>query len=391
MSRYRAALGWTRHLRVRAPRPDSLDALIIAAAALGMALVLARTLPYGVGLSYDSLFYIEVARNVLAGEGFVNYDGTIYTVWPPGYPLLLAAAGLGIIDPHTIAPSLNAVLFGLTILVVGRYLRGRLETRFLALWGCLAIALALPLADVARFALSGMAFILFATLALIQTDRALQGNRRAALAWAAIFCALAWQMRYIGAVVPALTGLALLLAGGMPLSRRMRRTAFFAAIAGAPMALWLLRNYLSTGGLTGHRGRSFSLTDTLRDGAQIMAGWGQPLSGWLFVIALAVLFVGLGVFFARGNMPHGRRACLIFIGFGLAYAALLSATIALGFITHEITPRYVAILYIPSVVVGAFALDGLFGWARDRRATVGSAGRPPLIRTFVWGGGISVR
>ena len=378
---YSAVMDWMRRLRLLglSRRTDGLDWLIVVVSALGAALVLARTLPHGVGLTHDSLYYIEVARNALAGEGFANYDGSIHTIWPPGYPILLAVAGLGILDPHTIAAPLNAVLFGLTIFAVGRYLRGRLETGFLALWACLAIALALPLADVARFALSGMPFILFTTLALIQTDRALRDDRWAALAWAAVFCALAWQMRYIGAAVPALTGLALLLQGGMPLSRRMRRAAFFAAIAGAPMALWMLRNYLARGTLlTGTYDASrFSLSEILRDGAQILASWGLPLPGWLGAIVLTALIISLGVVMARGSKPCVWRACLIFGGFGLAYAALISAAIDLGYPTQRVYPRFVVPLYIPLVVVAAFALDGLFGWARAGQQSA---------RTFAWSG-----
>ena len=381
------ATGWTGRLglpRLSQCRVDSFDLLIIAVSALGAGLALARTLPYGVGLNHDSLNYIEVARNVLAGEGFADYDGTIHTIWPPGYPLLLAGASLGIVDPRDVAGPLNAVLFGLTILVVGLYLRRRLESRFLALWACLAIALALPLVDLARFAMSGMPFILFATLALIQTDRALRDDGRSALVWAAVFCALAWQMRYVGAAVPALTGMALLLQGGMPPMRRLRRAALFAAVAGAPMALWMLRNYIAVGLVVPHGGVDLSLTDILRDGARILASWGQPLSGWFAVIVFAALMLSLGVVIARGSGACARRACLIFGGFGLAYAALISAAIALGYQVYGIHPRFVAPLYIPLVALATFALDGLFGWERDRRAA-GSAGRPPTIRTFVWG------
>ena len=377
--------GWMGRLRGLSRRADGLDWLIAAASALGAALILARVLPYGVALNSDSLHYIEMARNALAGEGFTNYDGSIITVWPPGYPLLLAAAGLGIIDPHDVAGPLNAILFGLTILVTGLYLRRRLETGFLALWACVAFALAPPLANLARYAWSETPFILFATLALIQTDRALRDDGRSALAWAAALCALAWQMRYLGAAVPALAGLALLLQGGLPLSRRMRRAAFFAAVAGAPMALWLLRNYIATGGLSGHGGVGFSLTAIVRDWAQNMAGWGQPSPGWLSIIVLAVLIVGLGVFFARGGNPSGRRACLIFGGFALAYAALFSAAIALGFTWKGVNPRFASVLYMPLIVVATFALDGLFGWARDRRTAAGSAGGAPRISAFARG------
>ncbi len=383
MQQCRAATGWMGGLRLPW-RPDGLDWLIIAISALA-ALVLARTLPHGVGLTHDSLYYIEVARNVLAGEGLVNHDGAIHTIWPPGYPILLAIAGLGIADPHTIAAPLNAVLFGLTIFAVGRYLRGRLETPALALWACLAIALALPLADLARFAMPETAFILFTTLALIQTDRALRDDGRSALVWAAILCALAWQMRYIGAAVPALAGL-VLLQMGMPLARRMRRAALFAAIAGAPMALWLLRTYLAylEQGWVPESGVGFSPAAILRDAARILAGWGQPLPVWLFGIVLAVLVIGLGVLIARGNKPCARRACLIFGGFALAYAALLGAAIMLGQTWEGVQPRYLAVLYIPMVVIAAFVLDGLFGWARDRQAAAG-AGGPPMLSAFARG------
>ena len=389
MQRCRAAMGWIGGLRL--PRlsgwVDSLDLLIIAISALGAALVMARTLPHGVGLTHDSLYYIEVARNVLVGEGLVNHDGAIHTIWPPGYPLLLAIAGLGIVDPHTIAAPLNAVLFGLTIFAAGRYLRGRLETRFLALWACLAIALALPLADLARFAMPETAFILFATLALMQTDRAVRDDSRSALVWAAILCALAWQMRYIGAAVPALAGLALLLQMGMPLARRMRRAALFTAISGSPMALWLLRTYLSylAQGWVPETGVGFSPAAILRDTARILAGWGQPLPVWLFGIVLAVVVIGFGVLIARENRACLRRACLIFGGFALAYAALLGAAIMLGQTWEGVQPRYLAVLYIPLVVIAAFALDGLLGWARDRQAAA-SEGGPPATRTFAWAG-----
>ena len=380
-----AVTGWTRRLRV--PRLNGLDLLIFGVSALGAALILARVGAHA-GLTYDSLHYVELARNVLEGEGYTDYNGRTHTTWPPGYPLLLVAAGLGIADPYDVAAPLNAAMFGAAILATGLYLRRRLETRVLALWACLAIALSLPLAVTASFAMTDMPFILFATLALIQTDRALRDDRRSALVWAAAFCALAWQTRQIGAAVPALAGLALLLQGGMPLTRRLRRAALFAAIAGAPMALWLLRTYLVSGRwLSGtYDAIGFSLSEILREWTHTLASWMQPLPGWIAVIVFAALALSLGVVIARGINSCVRRACLIFGGFGLAYAALLSAAITQGYTFDGLQPRYIAALYIPLVVVATFALDGLFNWARASRAARAGAGLPPNIRTFVWGG-----
>ena len=154
-------------------RPDNLTLLLAALGILGAALVLARQVNYGVGLTADSVSYISVARSLLDGNGFIQFDGDIYHKWPPLYPLLLAAASLGIFDPLTAAGPLNAVIFGLAVFAVGMYLRTRLASRLLLLWCCLAVALAWPSLRLAYFAWSEMSFILFTMLALMQAERLL--------------------------------------------------------------------------------------------------------------------------------------------------------------------------------------------------------------------------
>ena len=151
-------------------RPRRFTLLLAAAAALvGAGLVLLRHVNYGPGMLADGLKYIMTARSLLAGEGFDGYSGpSVY--FPPLYPAMLAGAGLFGLDPYVFAGPLNAVIFALTVLVAGWWLRHHLHSRFLWLWGCFSIALALPLVEVASHALSESAFILFATLALTQID-----------------------------------------------------------------------------------------------------------------------------------------------------------------------------------------------------------------------------
>ena len=154
-------------------RPDGFTLLLAGLGLLGAALVLAREVSYGVGLEWDAINYIGVARSLLAGNGFAQIDGSIYNAFPPLYPLLLAGASLGIFDPWAVAGPLNAALFGLTVFIVGMYLRRRLQSRLLTLWCCLALALAWPLLEVAHYAWSELPFILFTTLALMQSERLL--------------------------------------------------------------------------------------------------------------------------------------------------------------------------------------------------------------------------
>ena len=146
-------------------RPDRFTLLMIAITALGVALVLGRV-TFGVILISDSAWHIAAARSLLAGEGLLGVYGFPYSSWPPLYPLLLATASLGTFDPIDVAGPLNAIISGLTVFVVGRYLRHRLKSRFLAAWGCLATAVAVSLTDLSPQAMSETLFILLMTLAL---------------------------------------------------------------------------------------------------------------------------------------------------------------------------------------------------------------------------------
>ena len=186
-------------------------------AALGAALALARMVNYGPGLvDADSLRYVSTAQTLLAGKGFlINAIGAPYTLWPPLYPLALAATGyLSGFDPLDVAGPLNAAFFALIVFAAGRWLRRRLESRFLAAWAAAALALAVPLVDAASWVMSEPLFILLTILALIHTDAFLTAGKTRSLAAAAAYGALAWQARYTGVAVPFFVGLLLLCRGG---------------------------------------------------------------------------------------------------------------------------------------------------------------------------------
>ena len=134
---------------------------------------------------WDPVNYITVARNLLAEDGFVGLGNHLFVAWPPLYPAMLAGGGLFGLDPYTVAGPLNVVIFGLTVLVAGWWLRRHLHSRFLWLWGCLSIALALPLAELASQAVSEAIFILFITLALAQVDAQPWSGRRRSARWPA--------------------------------------------------------------------------------------------------------------------------------------------------------------------------------------------------------------
>ncbi len=347
----------------REPGRLNLTLLLAAAAALGAVMVLARQATYGVGLHWDSIIYVSVARNLLDGDGFLKYNGYPYVSWPPLYPLLLAVVSLDVLDPLDIAGPLNAALFGVTIFVVGQYLGRRLESRFLVVWAALAIALAAPLAGLAGYALTGTAFILLVTLTLVHAEAYLAAGKLSSLVRACVWAALAWQTRYVGAALLAAVAVMLLVRRGARPAQRVRRAAGFALLAGAPMAVWLVRNRLASGTFTGARGRgSLSWTEALSGVVEALEPWTAfdlPLVEWRAVALLgllpaAALAAACGVLIRERSRRRGTSCdwlpCYVFGGFALAYFTVPVASVLLGVTFHGVQPRFLAPLYVPLLI-----------------------------------------
>lgn len=369
-------------------RPEALTLLLLGAAALGAALVLARGIRYGVGLSYDSIGYLAVARHLLDGNGFLTFDWGPYAIGPPFYPLLLAAATLGVFDPFEIAGALNAAVFGATVFVAGNYLRRRVASRFLAAWGAFTLAVALPLVGLASWALAGSLFVLLTTLALVNLEDFLTGGRRRALAGAIVCSALAWQTRYLGAAVVGAAGLLLLTSRGS-WGERGKRVAALSLAAGLPMAGWILRNTVLVGHATGRRDWEVaptSLPGAVAETLGVLRGWLElDLFAGGVVIEIAVLAVPVAAawaVFARrrsgeeAGLPDpisrsNRQGVRTFLTFALVYAVLLVVALRAGLTAHGVAPRFVAPLYVPLLLAAVLALDRLFLRVRSGREARG--------------------
>ena len=363
-------------------RPGRFTLLLAGIAVLGAGLVLAREVTYGVAIWWDSAEYISVARGLLAGDGFTRFYGGVYKAYPPLYPVLLAAGSLFLFDPRDVAGPLNAVIFGLTIFVAGRYLRLRLQSRFLVCWACLAIALAFPLTEIASHAMSETAFILLAILALIQTDAFLSDGKRSALLWAAAFTALACLTRFMGVTVLAAIVLLLLCQRGIALPDKAKRITVYALIAVTPVGLWILRTFLLTGTPTGNRGKTFYSVPEILDGMlAVVVKQGSldlqfgdaafiPVVGLAGLGALA-LAAAVGCTFVRARRPGdswtNRRSFCVFGGFGLVYLILLTVAMMLGNTWSGVQPRFLTPVYIPLLFAALFVIDQSWSYVRERR------------------------
>ena len=354
--------------------PDRFTTVLLVVAALGTGLVLARELAWGIVWEGDSVRYLSAARSLVAGEGFVDADGGPLTLWPPLYPLLLT--GAGVMDPASFAAPLNLAVFGLTILCFGRYLRDRLDSVFLRVWAPLAFALALPLADVARRALSETVFILFATLALMSLDEFLEDGRRAAFVRTTLFSALAWSTRYLGFPLVLAVGFLLLLRGPEAFAARVKRVLVFGASTAAPLGLWLWRNERVVGvPVTNWGSNDLTPAETLGRMVELVRGWTAFDRDLLTVAAMVLLAV---VAFAarkplrrfvdgeRGErrVRRNSNAVAVFGAFLVSYVVVFVVVLAYGGSWSGVLTRYVTPLYVPALVLFVTAADRLFARAR---------------------------
>ena len=374
-------------------RPSKSALLFCIPAVLGAALVLARETTHGVGLHSDSVIFVSVARNLLAGEGFMQFvEGwKPMMAWPPLYPLLLAAPGLFGLDPLDAAGPLNAAAFGLCVLVAGLWLRRHLQSRWLAWWGCLAIMLSLPLASEASWAMSEPLFILLATLSLAQADSFLQSGKRRALAWAAAFAALACLTRYLGVALVAATVLLLAAQPGAAMPAKAKRIAAYALVALAPLALWILRNWLLSDQPVGYRdGFYYDLPEILDGVLRSLILWAYPdssLQRFPFAAQALTAALWLALALATGHLLlrawHPWRPFCTWTLFALAYVALLAVAMMAGSIRGGFQPRYLAPACLPVLLAGAFALDRLLGRHREGRPP-GAQGGISAMRPIAW-------
>lgn len=386
---------------MRRLRFDNFTWFLVALTALGAGSILLRQVNHGVGIELDSTIYISVARNFLDGHGFVQWlNKEPYLFYPPLYPAVLVGASLFAFDPHTVAGPVNAAIFGLTIFIGGRWLRRRIESRFLSVWGCLALALSPPLAAVAYTAMSESLFILFVIVSLIYTHRFLEMSSGTALIWASVFAALACSTRYVGVTLIMATLPLLLLQRGPALGAKMKQMAAYALITSAPLCLWMLRNVLITENskaFSGHRGVAVDVPRSPEVLAKIVAIASDRLNGlgkWGFLdlpmgdfrlivatltgVSLLALTAYLIILFCKRKMVwNNHRPFQVFGTFAVVYFASLLVISTVIYVDKG--NRHLAVMYIPLLFTAILALDRFLSDMRPRTVVPEKFGRNKLL------------
>ena len=375
---------------------DRFTLFLAALSLLGASSTLLREVPYGVSLGPDGVIYISVARNLLVGEGFVNWTGGHYVSWAPLWPALLAFASIPGLDPYGVAGLANAGALGLVIFISGSWLRKHIESRFLVVWACLAVVVPVFVTEIAVTPLSDTSFVLFVLLSLIGIEKFLNEGRTALLVWAAVWAALACLTRYPGVTVILAAVLLLVLDRNAALVERVKRVAVYTLISAAPLCLWMLRNLLLTGDPAGPRNTSsiVSFQESVRLTVDGVGRWvflplySKRLTGWaeqvhldsllaaiqasatpVTVVVLLMLAVVVVHSLLRLHQHTDDRAKVdplaVFGTFALTYLAFLTVVKSLTYVDNG--ARHYLPAYMPLLFIATLGMDRLLRCGRDGR------------------------
>lgn len=344
---------------------------------VGAAHILIRTTVYRALPLGDPPIFTHFAETLTAGEGF---EGGLVT-WPPLLPVVMASFRLVGVGPYDAGRVVNIISIGLIVLVVGHWLHHHVRYRPIVIGATVTIVVSYPLARVSSYAQTEALFILIALLALVRMESFLSGRRgKSVFLFSIGLSALAPLLRWIGVAV-IFAGVILILT-----SRRfsVRAGLKYAAIYGVasllPVGLWLTRNWIVSGTLTGPR--DYAAGQTLWDSLTQVGGlvylwtFARKEPGWLalclWIAGALIMLQAITFLITRRNRvtvfremwkermsiseDAKARSVFPFVVFTMVY--LIGLMMAMPYqLEHGIINRYLAPVYVPLAVVAAVWLD----------------------------------
>jgi len=335
-------------------------------------LVLACVPRSGAIYTHDSQSY-EYAATTLIESGELRYFGydTPIVQWPPFYMAITALLGLLDIPLSQGAVWINAVCFAYLLYVMSVYLFDSLNVKWLAIPALLMVCVSVPMVLISGYAWTEMLFIFLSMLSMILLQQYVKKKKIGWLIAASIISGLCWMTRYLGIVMIAVLT-AVLFLSDKPLLRRIRMTFLYLFISCAPMAVWVVRNYLISGTFTGGRSPGyFTLGDNLWLSMLVFRGWSTYITPLFAYIAVILLVVCICIpFFLEKNKKKAEqkshRDLLTAASYTLLYGVVLLAS-ATGAAMDPINDRLWAPVFPFWVLTLVFLMDVLIRNIQEKR------------------------
>ena len=374
--------------RTRGRLSASYAVIIIALIAIAGTIEMVLATRWGIGLTTDSIRYIDHARDLLAGRGLRGM-----THFPPLYPVMIAAVAKLGLDAAVAARWLQVALFPLNIVLIG-WMTYRATGRCAAC-ACVAallVAVAPVTVGIHCTALSEPLFLALVLVSLACMAAYLQRQRPWLLCVAALTAAMAVLTRYAGlALLPVLLVAVTWLNRRVSWRRRLWDVAVLVALFGVPLGIWLMRNRLL--GSATNRSLAFHPIGArhIEDALETMTTWLFPRvipaglrSLLLGFLAGAAAVAGASAAAARQRRRHddvapvvadtGGTLRSILLVFAMSYVALLVLSVSFVDFYTPLDNRILSPLYAAVLIVGLESLRRFLASADvstlTRRATI---------------------
>ena len=349
-------------------------AIALVCCLLGVASIYIVSRRYGLGVSIDGVIYLNAARQVLGGNG-VNYvDGNPLVLFPPLFPLLMAAIGTLVSSVESAARIVQMTLFAGNYLLAASLLARYVQHRLL-LPAFLVLFLVSRTFLLYHYYVLTEALYVFLTLGmLILLDRWVEERKSGLIVLASTLAALSCLTRYVG-VANILAGALVIVWSVKRRPEKAKSAGLFVTVATIPLLLWLARNILVGGSLTGDRPPSpYPLVLNLQLAADCIALWFVPGAVHPSARVTLVVAAAIGCVFALVRMarhpafPSSSRVVLLGSVI-LAHLFVLIAATTL-FASDHINTRFVMPLYVPLVIVIALTMSWLVQRSHSSRPFV---------------------
>lgn len=314
--------------RASPPRARGLG-LALALGAVAAALVAGATAEFGPSGWHFAVNNIAAAEGLLDGRGMVTSRGEPFVLWPPLYPLLLAAAkalGAGFLATARALAVLSAfAIVALQTRLVERWT----GSRWLAAASGALLVVSPVFLDLAVSIRSQPLLIALMLWGITALNRYLEKPGAGRFAALAACCALASLHRYDGLfVVGSIAALIAFLPGAAERGKRLRDAALLAVIGSAPVVAWFVRNRLVASSVSGERmpsvlGLAEQNAEALRAFSQWIAPWAPP-GPWRAAAAFALGAVAIaGLALRLRRRPELARETVAYVVVGIAYGGAL--------------------------------------------------------------------
>ncbi len=366
--------------------------LVLSVVATGF--IVLATSKYGAGVSSDAARNLSTANSLLAGKGFVDMIGQPFILWPPLYPMLLAALSWATKwSTFQAAWYLNLLLYPLNIWLSGwlLYLIFRDAPAYAAA-GALIITLSRSMLRIHANVASEPLFETLILFFVLTAAEYLQSSATRSLWSMCILAGLAALQRYPGIVLVAVA-LAVIFYRDRQFA--IRRATLPLLVSVLPISAWIgLHNLPVSGTLFGPRelGAMLPMQNIGLSLTKIM-WWFVPRFGildwlvlrpWISVGALLVLLAASSSKRERGTWLAAMAGDYVWPGvlFTAVYFLLLAFTVVTADHLDLTSDRYYVVL-LPFVV--AFILLTLRTFVVDRARAGTAHSRYVFVALFaIW-------